>query len=80
LIEGLGWKKSISQKIKYKKKIIKIKIKNTNNFFIEWWNWKEKSIQQKVWKKIKKINIKLKIIIYDRLELKNEIKKKIQKN
>jgi len=33
-------------------------------------------MQQKAWKnKIKKIKIELKIIIYDRLELKNKIKK-----
>jgi hypothetical protein len=30
-------------------------------------------------KKIKKISIELKIIIYDRLELKNEIKKKYKR-
>jgi hypothetical protein len=60
--------------------MIKIEIKNTNNFFFEGWNWKEKSIQQKPEKKIKKIKTELKIIIYDRLELKNKIKKQLQRN
>jgi hypothetical protein len=47
-----------------------------NKFLIEWWNWKEKSIQQKAQKIIKRKRIKLKKLIYEKLELKDEIENK----
>jgi len=50
------WKQSIT----IKRIRIKIEIQNTNNFLIERWDWKEKSIWPKAQKTIKKMRTKLK--------------------
>jgi hypothetical protein len=60
--------------------MIKIEIKNTNNFFLKGEIEKKNQFNKRPEKKIKKIKTELKIIIYDRLELKNKIKKQLQRN
>jgi hypothetical protein len=68
------WKQSIT----IKRIRIKIEIQNTNNFLIERWDWKEKSIWPKAQKTIKRMRTKLKQKTYHKLRLEDKVEKKIK--